>query len=87
MQEYLTSPLFNNNEASMLISLWSKTTREFQANFPFNLNKMCLMGCVHEDTHSILVCEPLYPQETRDPDIQYEHIFSENVSEQAAITK
>ena len=62
----------------MLISLRSKTTKEFQASFPFNLNKMCPMGRVHEDTpEHILVC---------DTDIQYEHIFTENVSEQAAIT-
>ena len=25
-----------------------------------------------------LVCDPLYPKQTCDPDIQYEHIFCEN---------
>ena len=88
MQNYLKSHMFNNHEASMLISLRSRTIREFGAKFPYNINQMCPMGCITEDTpEHILVCDHLKSEETRNPDIQYEHIFSDNVVEQAAITK
>ena len=50
MQNYLKSHMFNNHEASMLLSLRSRTTREFGANFPYNINQMCPMGCIM-DTH------------------------------------
>ena len=34
-QKYLTSPLFSNNEASLLFGLRTKTARAFKANFSF----------------------------------------------------
>ena len=34
-----------------------------------------------------LECDHLNSEETINPDIQYEHIFSDNVVEQAAVTK
>ena len=88
MQNYLKSHMFNNHEASMLLSLRSRTTRESGANFPYNINQMCPMGCITEDTpEHIQVCEHLNSEETKNSDIQYEHIFSDNVEEQAAVTK
>ena len=83
MQNYLKSHMFNNHEASMLISLRSRTTREFAANFPYNINQMCPMECITEDTpEHILVCDHLKSEETRYPDIQYEHIFSDKQQSQ-----
>ena len=88
MQNYLKSHMFNNHEASMLISLRSRTIREFGAKFPYNINQMCPMGCITEDTpEHILVCDHLNSEETRKQDIQYEQIFSDTVVEQAAATQ
>ena len=88
MQPYLKSSLFNNHEASLLISLRSSTSREFKAYFPFNIDNMCPMGCKEIDTpEHCLKCDPIYPNESRDPNIQYEDIFSDSVDKQADVTK
>ena len=87
MQDYLKSHMFNNHEASMLISLRSRTTREFGTNFPFNITQKNPLGCITEDTpEHILVCDHLNPEETRTSDIQYKQKISDNVSKQAAVT-
>ena len=88
MQPYLKSTMFNNHEASLLISLRSRTTREFKANFPFNNDQMCPMGCAELDTpEHCLKCDKIYPKESRDLNIQYEDIFSDSVYRQADVTK
>ena len=88
MQQYLKSHLFNNHEASLLISLRSRTTREFKANFPYNADQMCPMRCLELDTpEHCLTCDPIYPKETRNYNIKYEDIFSETVSKQSDVTK
>ena len=50
MQSYLKTHMLNNHEASLLFSLRSKSTREFKANFPYNPDQMCVMGCAELDT-------------------------------------
>ena len=88
MQEYLKSKLFNNQEASLLVSLRTRTTRDFKANFPYHVERMCPMGCESEDTpEHILVCDKLDHDSSKYQDIHYEDIFSENVARQAAVTK
>ena len=44
-QSYLKTHMLNNHETSLLFSLRSETTREFKANFPYNVNQLCVMGC------------------------------------------
>ena len=88
MQQYLKSHLFNNHEASLLISLRSRTTREFKANFPYNADQMCPMGCLELNTlEHCLTCDPIYQKETRNNNIKNEDIFSKTVSNQSDVTK
>ena len=88
MQPYLKSPLFNNHEASLLISLRSRTNREFKANFSFKIDNMCPMGCVELNTpEHFWTCDPICPKDSRDLNINYEDIFSDSGSKQADATK
>ena len=88
MQDYLKSKLFNNQEASLLVSLRTRTTRDFKANFPYHLDKICRLGCESEDTpEHILVCDKLNHEKSRFQDIHYKEIFSDNVARHAAVTK
>ena len=78
----------NNHEASLLFSLRSRTTKEFKANFPYNTNRLCPMGCKEEDTpEHCLDCTQLKLEETNVQDLLYEDIFSDNLSKQVAVVQ
>ena len=87
-QEYLKTHMMNNHEVSLLFALRSKTVKGFKVTFPFNAGHMCPMFGKEEDTQEHCIqCEVTYPEDTRDFDINYCDIFSEDVKKQTAITK
>ena len=88
MQSYLKTHMMNNQEVSLLFGLRSKTVKDFKANFPFHSDKKCPMCGKEEDTQDhCLKCEITYPLDTRDSDIMYSDIYSEDILKQAAVTK
>ena len=88
MQNYLKTHILNNQEASLLFSLRSQTTREFRSNFPYNSDQMCVMGCIELDTPQHCMNFPqLHHEEAHEKYIIYEDLFSDIISKQAAVTK
>ena len=88
-QEYLKTHLLNNHEVSLLFSLRSRTAKQFKANFPFNREQMCpIPGCIERDTQEhCLKCEQVSTTKTHIFDVQYEDIFSSDITKQVAVTK
>ena len=87
-QEYLKTHMLNNHEVSLLFSLRSKTAREFKANFPCNQEQLCRMGCKSPDTQEHCInCEKLTFANTNKNDIEYNDIFSSDITKQVAVTK
>ena len=87
-QKYLKTHLLNNHEVSLLFSLRSQTLKHFKANFPYFSDQMCPLGCPVADTQEhAMLCEPIYPFISRDTNIFYNDIFSDDIMKQAAITK
>ena len=88
-QEYLKTHLLNNHEVSLLFSLRSRTAKQFKANFPFNREQLCpIPGCIERDTQEhCLKCEKNSTTVTENIDIQYDDIFSSDITKQVAITK
>ena len=88
IQDYLKCHILNNQEVSLLFSLRSKTAKEFKANFPYNQNPLCPMGCQIPDSQEhCLDCEKLNCNDTLNRSIKYEDIFSSDIMKQAAVTK
>ena len=80
--------MLNNHEASLLFSLRSQTTREFRANFPYNVNQLCVMGCSVPDTPQHCInCPQLQADEAYNENIRYEDLFSDILVKQTAVTK
>ena len=84
--------MLNNHEASLLFSLRSETTREFGANFPYNINQKCALGCQELDTpRHCMICPYLKSEkahaEAHIEDIVNEDLFSDILSKQIAVTK
>ena len=87
-QGYLKDHKLNNHEVSLLFALRSRTAREFKANFPYNNDQLCPMGCFEMDTQEhCLLCEKLYPKDTRNPTILYSDIFSNDSTKQKAVVQ
>ena len=83
-QRYLTNHTLNNHEISLLFSLRSRTARAFKANFPYHAEQLCPLGCPDIDSQEhILLCEKVYPVETRTSSIEYNDIFSDDLAKQA----
>ena len=86
-QGYLKSHMMNNHEVSLLFSIRSRTTKQFKANFPYNVNQLCPMGCSDEDTpEHCLVCNQLRNEETQSLDVTYEELFSKDIARQALLS-
>ena len=84
----MTNHKLNNHEVSLLLSLRSRTAREFKANFPYNIEQLCPFGCEELDTQEhCLLCEKAYPNSLRNPDIVYDDIFSDDSAKQLAAVK
>ena len=88
-QTYLKSHMFNNHETYLLFSLWSRNSKHFKANFPYNIDQTCPMsGCKDTDTQEhCLDCEKKHPSNTRNQNISYSDIYSIDITKQAAVTK
>ena len=88
VQNYMTNHTLNNHEVSLLFSLRSRTASIFKANFPYNAEQMCPLGCPEVDSQEhCLLCEKLYPKDTRDVSIVYNNIFSDDTTKQAEVVK
>ena len=87
-QEYLKTHMMNNHEVSLLFAPRSRTVKQFKANFPFHSDKKCPMCGKEEDSQDhCMTCEVTYPEGTRDSNILYSDIFSEDIEKQTAVTK
>ena len=83
----MKSHVLNNHEASLLFSLRSRTTKQFKANFPYNSNQMCPLGCDDLDTPGhCLVCRKITPGEMDTHNTKYDDIFRQNVLKPAALS-
>ena len=88
-QEYLKSPIVSFKEASMLVSLRSKTVKDVKSNIrSFSQNdQLCPLCMKSEDTQEhCLECPKLKSTITpTEKHIEYNQIYSQSESEQQAV--
>ena len=92
LQNYMKSPLFDNESVTMLFALKTRTVRGIKNDFRgmFNDNQ-CPLGCGKYDTlQNVLVC-PVLNSHMKSNNIartkaKYEDIFSEDILKQKEIT-
>ena len=93
LQEYLVSPIFNNESRNLLFRLRTRTVsgvrNDFRGLYP---DTSCPLGCGDTDTlQNILTCKPIISQHTRSQisrgSICYEDIFSEDLLKQKQVTE
>ena len=93
VQKYMTSPLFSNDEVNLLYALRSRST-ECKANFKqkyIHTNLLCTLCEVEcEDQQHIMRCGVILSEfktnEINKEDVNYEHIFSNDVQKQKVVT-
>ena len=90
---YLKSPLFNNNNRTLLLALRTRTVRgvrnDFRGLYPDNL---CPLGCEEIDKiENILTCSVLQKyhtsREITHMNVKYEDIFSNDISRQQNVAE
>ena len=93
IQEYLHSPLFNNESRNLLFRLRTRTVNGIRCDFKgMYSDTSCPVGCGQSDTlQHILTCVVL-KSFYRSTDIsicdtKYEDIFSDNIKQQKSITE
>ena len=94
IQQYLASPLFSREEASLLLALRTRTVRGVRSDFSGMLgsSECPLPGCVETDTLGhILECPPLLAAAGREvqeavAEVQYTDAFSRDINGQKAVT-
>ena len=92
ISQYLCSPLFNRDSRGLLLALRTRTVRGIKCDFPgLYKDKMCPLGCGDLDTiQNILSCKILRQYHTSENivsgDINFEDIFSHDVSKQKQVT-
>ena len=93
LQEYLISPMFNNENRNLLFRLRTRTVSgvrdDFKGVYP---DTSCPLGCGDTDTlRNILTCKPVISQhkssEISRGNICYEDIFSEDILKQKQVTE
>ena len=64
--------MFNNHEAVLLFSLWSRNCKSFRANFPYYKNQVFpISGCEEIDSQEQCIeCDKLFTPETRTDNIE-----------------
>ena len=88
MSSYLKSPYFNNESASLLLALRTRTVRGIRNDFGgLYQDKMCPLGCGALDTlQNILSCNVIQQhhtsQDITEGDIKYEDVFSSDIRKQ-----
>ena len=81
-QSYMKNHILNNHEVSLLFALRSRTASAFKANFPYNVEQLCPLGCPDLDSQEhCLLCNKL--MDSRNSSVVYENIFSENITKQS----
>ena len=93
VQQYLTSPLFNNESRTLLLRLRTRTVNGIRADFRgLYADISCPLGCGHDDTlANILTCTVLRSHHTSahasQSDIRFEDIFSLDIRKQKEVTE
>ena len=93
LQEYLASPLFNNESRNLLFRLRTRTINGIKGDFKgLYTDTSCPMGCGVSDTiQHLLTCMVLRRYHTSTnisiSDSKYEDIFSEDTRKQKCITE
>ena len=93
LQEYLASPLFNNESRNLLFRLRTRTINGIKGDFKgLYSDTSCPMGCGVSDTiQHLLTCMVLRRYHTSTnisiSDNKYEDIFSEDTRKQKCITE
>ena len=87
LQDYLSSPLFNNESRNLLFRLRTRTVIGIKSDFKgINSDTTCPLGCGQSDTlQNILACTVLkryHASTSIGTDIEYEHVFSEDTKKQ-----
>ena len=93
LQEYLTSPIFNNENRNLLFRLRTRTVsgvrNDFRGLYP---DTSCPLGCGDTDTlQNILTCKSIISQHISSQisrgNICYDDIFSEDLLKQKQVTE
>ena len=92
LQDYLSSPLFNNESRNLLFRLHTRTVIGIKSDFKgIYSDTTCPLGCGQSDTlQHILSCTVLKRYHTStciSSDTKYEHIFSDDTKKQKSITE
>ena len=93
LMQYLNSPLFSNNNRSLLLALRTRTVRGIRNDFgALYQDKMCPLGCGEIDSlENVLKCSVLKQQhrssELTLTDVKFKDIFSTDVSKKQKITE
>ena len=92
LQDYLSSPLFNNESRNLLFRLRTRTVIGIKSDFKgIYSDTTCPLGCGQSDTlQNILSCTVLKRYHTStciSSDTKYEHIFSDDTKKQKSITE
>ena len=93
LQEYLNSPLFNNESRNLLLRLRTRTVNGIRCDFKgIYPDTSCPVGCGQSDTlQHILTCVVLGSMyrstDISISDTKYEDIFSDNILKQKPITE
>ena len=92
-QEYLTSPIFNNESRSLLLRLRTRTVSGIKSDFKgVYTDTTCPLGCGNPDTlQNILTCPVLISQhntsEISRSKIYHKDIFSDDLQKQKQVTE
>ena len=93
LQEYLHSPLFNNESRNLLFRLRTRTVHGIRCDFKgMYSDTSCPVGCGQSDTLQHIITCVVLKSFYRSTDIsicdtKYEDIFSDNIKKQKSITK
>ena len=93
LQEYLHSPLFNNESRNLLFRLRTRTVNGIRCDFKgMYTDTSCPVGCGQSDTLQHIITCVVLKSFYRSTDIsicdtKYEDIFSDNIKKQKSITE
>ena len=90
---YLTSTMFTQKKASLLLALRTRTVRGIRSDFgKMYPNQTCpLEGCTHLDTLASLLTCPVLRSQSRhllnNNNVQYEDVFAADLERQRAVVE
>ena len=92
-QSYLKSPLFNTESRQLLFALRTRTVKSIKSDFKnMYQEQLCPLGCGDIDTlQNLLTCSVILSKLHTDilatHSVQYEDIFSEDITKQKEVTE